>query len=259
MNTNIFSKQIFIALPIIIIAFSSCNKDEDGQKAGKFFGKEIAIGNGKAKAWVETDHLGNPSSIGVTLTEKALENLPHEHGDNLAPASFTLQLPQEKMKTPFDHITLDWNEHGHEPVNIYDKPHFDLHFYMITEQERSAISANDPKSEEFPEAKYLPTPYVPVPGSVPQMGKHWVDPYSTEFEENGTFSKTFIIGSYNKIVTFYEPMLTLDYLKTKPDATVQIPQPEAFQKTGYYPLKYSIKFNEEKQEYTISLDALTKK
>jgi hypothetical protein len=241
------------------LAFSGCKDDEDNVKlSGRFFGDEINLGNGKAKAWIELDDLGNPTSIGVTLTEKALENLPDHDGDHL-PVSYTLNLPKEKSKTTFNHIDLDWNAHGHEPENIYDKPHFDFHFYMISEQDKKAIGVNDPKSEEFPEGKYLPATYVPVPGSVPQMGKHWVDPYSGEFQEGGTFTNTFIYGSYNKQVTFYEPMITKDFLLTKPNASFQILQPAAFQKTGYYPGKYSVVYDPAKKEYHISLVNLSNK
>jgi hypothetical protein len=91
------------------------------------------------------------------------------------------------------------------------------------------------------------------------MGKHWVDPYSDEFEADGSFTQTFILGTYNKMIAFYEPMITLEYLLSKPDVTFDIPQPEAFQKPGYYPVKYVIKFDEAAKEYTISLGSFTKR
>jgi hypothetical protein len=205
------------------------------------------------------DDFGNPTSVGITLTETALEDLPDHDEDAHSAASYTLTLPKEKSKTTFDHIELDWNAHGHEPEHIYDKAHFDFHFYMITEPERKLIGVDDPKSEEFPEGKYLPATYVPVPGSVPQMGKHWVDPYSGEFQEGGTFTHTFIYGSYDKQITFYEPMITKDFLLTKPTVSFPILQPEAFQKAGYYAGKYSVKYDSVKKEYQISLDDLSKK
>ena len=56
------------------------------------------------------------------------------------------------------------------------------------------------------------------------------------------FSKSKVImGSYDGKMTFYEPMITLDYLITKPNITKPAPVPTKFSKAGYYPMKYSIK------------------
>jgi hypothetical protein len=48
---------------------------------------------------------------------------------------FTLALPKEAAPTAYNHIGIDWNPQGHEPQGIYDKPHFDFHFYMITPED----------------------------------------------------------------------------------------------------------------------------
>lgn len=72
------------------------------------------------------------------------------------------------------------------------------------------------------------------------MGKHWVD--STSPELNGQpFTQTFIYGTYNGKVTFYEPMITLDFLKDNDSFVRSIPQPEKFRKTGYYPTELRIR------------------
>jgi hypothetical protein len=47
------------------------------------------------------------------------------------------------------------------------------------------------------------------------MGSHFVDITSPEFN-GGIFTQTFIFGSYESNVIFYEPMITLDYLLSKP-------------------------------------------
>ena len=31
---------------------------------------------------------------------------------------------------PLKWALLNWNPHGHIPPGIYDRPHFDVHFYM---------------------------------------------------------------------------------------------------------------------------------
>lgn len=245
---------VFISL-VISTLFSACEEDEPATKAGTYYGNEVSLGNGKAQAWVTLDAMANPTSLGITLTKGALENLPAggDHSSNM----FTLGLPAEKAKTPFDHISLDWNPHGHEP-DVYVLPHFDIHFYMMTGQERQAIGADDPKIEILPDAKFFPANYVATPGGVPQMGKHWVDVTSPELN-GGTFTYTFIYGSYDGKVNFYEPMITREYLLSNPNKTIELGQPLAFQKSGYYPAKYTIKYDSAKEEYVISLDELAMK
>jgi len=71
------------------------------------------------------------------------------------------------------------------------------------------------------------------------MGFHWVDVTSPKF--NGQpFTQTFIIGSYDSKVTFYEPMITLDFLKNITNHERNIPQSARVQKSGWYPTKQQI-------------------
>jgi hypothetical protein len=76
-------------------------------------------------------------------------------------------------------------------------------------------------------------------GGVPMMGAHWVDPTSGEFHGQ-PFGETFIFGSYEGKVTFYEPMITLEFLKNNSNFERSIPQPAKVQKSGYYPTKMRV-------------------
>jgi hypothetical protein len=81
---------------------------------------------------------------------------------------------------------LDWNPHGHEPEQIYGAPHFDFHFYSISQAERAAIPAYEADPTKFdngPGAAYLPPTYMNFGGGVPQMGAHWVDITSPELNQ----------------------------------------------------------------------------
>ncbi|MGI8637700.1 MAG: hypothetical protein ACR2KZ_20055, partial [Segetibacter sp.] len=79
---------------------------------------------------------------------------------------------------------------------------------MVSEAEVAA-AADMTKLNADPTASYLPQNYFPG-APVPQMGKHFVDIASPEL--NGQpFTQTFIYGSYDSKVTFYEPMITLDF------------------------------------------------
>ena len=88
------------------------------------------------------------------------------------------------------------------------------------------------------------------------MGAHWIDLLAPEFN-GGTFTRTFIYGSFDGEFTFYEPMLTLDYLLSKPSETIPIRVPGAFQKDGYHPTDYRIRYDAKSREYTIAIINLT--
>jgi len=83
-------------------------------------------------------------ALEVTLSDGALENLPagddhgDDHGDGHDHAlAVTLPMPSQAVGTNIDHISLDWNPNGHEPAVLYGAPHFDVHFYMISQAQKS--------------------------------------------------------------------------------------------------------------------------
>lgn len=223
---------------ILIIATSAtllfaCKKEDSN--TGTFTGAETALQQGKAKSWIKVDAIGHPEQIGVTIDDAALNSMP-ANGDE---SEVTLALDAHaKSVTPFDHIEVGWNPHGHEPVGIYDKPHFDFHFYMVPEAEVEAAT-DATKLNANVAGEFLPDHYVPGP-AVPKMGKHFIDVTSPEL--NGQpFTQTFIYGGYDAKVTFYEPMITMAFIKATTNFERTIPQPAKYQKAGYYPTKMSIK------------------
>jgi hypothetical protein len=222
--------------------FVSCD-DED--KKNISYGAEVTVGDGKAKGFIKLSDAGLPTEIGFTLSESALQHLSHEGTSHILP------LPSEKALTPYDHISFDWAPHGHPPATIYDKPHFDIHFYFVTESDRNQIVPGA-AMEIVPEEQFLPANYASTPGGVPQMGKHWTDVTAPELN-GGAFTSAFVYGSYNGEVIFHEPMMTLDFFLSKPNTTMDIRQPAAFQKSSNYPTQYSLKFDEERKEYTFAL------
>lgn len=234
-------------------------QDTTGSEAGTFYGTSVNVGDGTARTYVTLDAEGNPAELGIVLTEAALNNLPM----TMPGTEHLLALPEKAGATPYRHVTLDWNPHGHEPDHVYTLPHFDAHFYTITNAERLAILPSDPqfqqKAAAFPGTGYVPAGYVaPAPAAVPRMGVHWVDPTSPELN-GGTFTRTFLFGSYDGKMIFAEPMLTKAYLETKPNFTQAIPVPEKVTTPGWYPSSYSIKHDAARGEYRISLGTFVQK
>ncbi len=250
--TGLFFFQSCQKDEILTENYENLNKDAELKKADKsriFYGPTKPVGNGVARAWVKEDSEGNPVEVGVNISAKALDNLPNHH------AAYVLPFHKNKGKNFYDHVLLDWGPEGHEPPGIYDIPHFDVHFYITSVEERMAIEFQPDDID--PDGMYIPQDYFRLPGVVPQMGSHWADMYSPELPPTlDPFTHTFIIGSYNGVFTFWEPMVTREFLLTKPNVEKSIKQPLAWQQDGWYPTSYKINWSDRPGEYSISLSGL---
>ncbi|OGX87850.1 DUF5602 domain-containing protein [Hymenobacter glacialis] len=228
---------------------SSSQGEAKADKTKTFYGPAKPMGQGVGRAWVEVGSNGKPLAIGIDLSAKSMLS------QGSSPTEYTLQLPHQVAVPPFDHIELGWNPQGHEPDHIYTLPHFDVHFYMISSAFQATIPFLAPPAfDTQPAAKYLPADYLMGPGLVPNMGAHAVDLRSDEFQPDGVFTKTFIYGSYQGRLTFLEPMFTLKYLEEMKSETIEIRQPQAFARAGYYPTTYTISYTSSPKEYHISLN-----
>jgi len=222
-----------------------------------FYGPQVQMGNGHSRSWINISHDGTPLAIGIEMTNGALQGLP-EDPENFAASTFILPLHQKaKSLTPFDHIVINWNVHGHEPQHVYDLPHFDFHYYKISLAEQLAIPPYPLAPAAFdnePPAGYMPSLYLHTAGGVPQMGAHWVDLLSPEFHGQ-LFTHTFIYGSYNGKVTFEEPMITLATLESGNTIHKDFRQPALFAPDNtYYPTRYNIWKDNTNNRHYVSLD-----
>ncbi|PKL86202.1 MAG: hypothetical protein CVV22_03320 [Ignavibacteriae bacterium HGW-Ignavibacteriae-1] len=249
-------RLILSLIALFAIVLVSCSDDATNtSKAGTFYSETKALGNGNAKSFVELDNSGNPASIGIVFSQTSLDGL----GDQMS--ELVLPVPAQAGPTNVKHITVDWNPMGHEPPGIYDVPHFDMHFYMIDEVTRDGISGmgeDSAKAHKMPEADYIAEGYMVPPPSVviPKMGLHAIDMTSPEIN-GGTFTETFIYGYYDGKMHFYEPMITIEYLKTKPNLDKAIKKPAKYPAAGWYPSKLNITFNESTKEYIVKLSGMT--
>jgi hypothetical protein len=220
-------------------------------KTKTFYGPATPLGQGVGRAWITVNAAGTPIATGVDVSAKSVANQGEEE------ANYTFQLPKNVAVPPYDHIELGWNPHGHEPDHIYTLPHFDLHFYLVSPAEQASVPFLAPPAFDLaPAPQYLAPAYVQGPGLVPNMGAHWVDVLSAEFQPGSVFTRTFIYGSYHGHVTFLEPMFTLTYLGTLGSETIPIRQPQAFERAGYYPTSYTFSYDSTPGQYHISLNNL---
>lgn len=233
---------------LLIVAFTSCQNNHHGSRT--YRGEPITIGNGQAYTFITSDVTGKPETIGIRLTAGAMSGLPTDSSEY----SFMLNLPVQAANINYDHCEVDWNPHGHEPAFAYGVPHFDFHFYTISQQEQLQVIPGPDTVSIDP--KYIPQDYVSGGVAVPDMGTHWVDTTAAEFH-GIPFTTTFIYGAYRgKMAIFLEPMITRAFLETNPDTTMTVKQPQAFQREGYYPTGYRVRYDALHKEYVISLEGL---
>ncbi|MCB0278358.1 MAG: hypothetical protein KDD94_02575 [Calditrichaeota bacterium] len=199
------------------------------------------------RSFITLDDQWQPLEIGYELQSAFYQNLPNP---NSAPENTEILIPLPNVPYPgiqqdqnqiFDHMTFHWYPDGTDPQGIFSFPKFDFHIYTISLAARYAIGANDPQQFITPDPEYIPDYYYGPVGNLAQMGSHWVDLLSPEFN-GGQFTKTFIYGSYNGVVNFEEMSITRDYFASSSSLNDIIPirQPALYQRDGYYPLNYHI-------------------
>ena len=204
----------------------------------------------------------------MELTADAFEGLPADAGDHGSPESMAiLTFPEQASATPFKWLMLNWNPQGHIPPGVYDVPHHDFHFYIMEQSKLDEIKAGTCEAggegvdcETFERgmapvpAEYVAPDYITVGAVVPAMGNHLIDPTSPEFSPT-EFTHTFIYGTFDGEITFYEPMITRKFLLGQPeDACAPIKMPESFDQANWYPTEYCMRYHQEDNNYTVSLE-----
>jgi len=248
-------------LTVVTTATMAIAASASGQdKAATYEGKAVRIGKGAAHTFVRTDASGRPTAIGVVFTEGVLDGLPKAAKGADPDFPYVLGMPAKGPRTVVDHVVINWESAGHPPPKVYDVPHFDFHFYLVSQAERTKVrfksdsESGDPRQQ--PPAERLPAGYVVPPGTaVSRMGVHAIDPASAEFHGQ-PFTATFIYGYYNKQLTFIEPMTSLAFLQSKPAFSAPLARPASYSKAGAYPSSYSIRYVEAARSYEVTLSDL---
>ncbi|MBP2282824.1 hypothetical protein H4V97_001142 [Flavobacterium sp. CG_23.5] len=231
-------------------------------KLNVFKGPKVAVGNDSVRSWISVrKDTGLPNEIGIEMSPGALTGLP-DYAPGVEGPTIVLPLHiKAKQLTPFKHIVLNWQNHGHGggPTNTeFNSPHFDFHFYTISNEERLAIpdwcscpadaafniypptttsTTNSPVT--ITTGGYMPLGYATPPGQgavYGQMGKHWL-PIPFNYLP---FTKVMVYGTYDGKIVFVEPMVTREYLSANPDFSAAYSQPKLFEKAGNYPSRYNI-------------------
>ena len=256
------------------------------------YGESKPLGEGTQTAYSQT--VGDrPVSIGWRISDSALEGLPYDppnaglwcydkDGDGTTDRmtectggyETALKLGpkfRDQVDSPFTYVLANWNPMGHMPPHVYDLPHFDVHFYQNENSERLAIRPGPCPAlvncedyelgKDLPDDRYLPDDYQDLDAVEPAMGNHLIDPTGPEF--NGErFTHTFIYGTWDDETTFYEPMITYEWLTGLGDGSRasgchEMKLPQAWQQSGWYPTQYCIRHLDNRDETAVSLEGFT--
>lgn len=224
-----------------------------------YVGTAVHMGKGTARVVVVTDAKNQPLSIAVHMTPDALDGLPTELNRKTAEGGWEFPLPvPAEAHTGFTEVVIDWNPHGHPPPDIYTVPHFDFHFYAVSPATVEGIKFSGPTdpAAKVSDFNLVPPDYQVVPDTVVnRMGVHAIDTKAPEF--NGKpFTATFIYGYYQDRLIFLEPMVTLAFLHSKPNFSAPVKIPAHYSSPGYYPRKYSVRYDAAQKGYVIELSGL---
>jgi hypothetical protein len=281
-----FRRMILLAVALSCISSGfGCSKKEEIHRIS---GAYQTVGTGLISSFAEFDRNDKPLVIGIVFNEQALDQLPAEmsdghqcfdrngdgtidpHTECNAWHEWIIPLPSDvarRTDIPFKWAQVNWNPKGHIPPGVYDKPHFDVHFFLEGISETFGIQSG-PCGPEFVRCdqfklatkavppNYIHPDYKSVDAVAPAMGNHLIDFTSPEFHGQN-FMRTMIYGSYDGKITFYEEMLTLDYLRSQTNKCNPIKSSRGVAIGGYYPSGSCVRHDPAKKEYSVSLEKFT--
>lgn len=254
------------------------------------YGDKRSVGNGYLQTYVQLRPDGSPWAIGFEFPDTTLQGLPTQKYDGancydingngvldiqsdttggtsgdecIGGHEWALSFPALQKISPFKWGLVNWQTHGHIPFATYDKPHFDFHFFTQTLIERNfirvgpcalVVNCDDMVIAQKPiPADYSPPGYVGVGAVEARMGDHLINLSGSEWQ-GAPFTETWIYGAYDGKLTFWEPMITNEYLESKPSMCKELILPLRYQESGYYPTRYCIRYRAERRDYTVSLE-----
>jgi len=257
---------LFLFLPRIYVfgqEMQMSSNEQAQQAPNTFWGQPEKLGAGKIRTFVivasDVDPATNyhpPLTIGVELDATSLSSLPN------VKTMLLTDFPIQAARTPFQFMMIEWNPHGHPPAGIYDKPHFDFHFFIQDRQDALAIRPGSCAGVDCTDyrgavqavpTQYVPSGYTDIGLVAPFMGNHLVDLTSPEW--NGRpFTRTIFVGAYHGRITFLEPMITLASLTSEPNSCSDLRQPASYANAAYYPLRLCTHYDETTKKYRVYLE-----
>lgn len=196
------------------------------------------------------------AEFGATVPLQSIENAPAEAQMVWPPQPVAMiPVPDEaRNATGFTHLKLYWEAHGHPPQPFL-VPHFDFHFYSVSQADGDAIDcADSTKPSQLPPRYELPDVTIPELGElkglcVPRMGMHAVREEVLGGSE--PFTGTMVMGYYGGNVIFVEPMITRSTLLQAQPFTLEVPALSAGAANVRYPTGFRAEYDASARTYRL--------
>lgn len=218
------------------------------------YGSWNEYGGGEVRTLSRFGGDGELTGYGFQMTRGAVTS-PDEHG---------VHMEFDQAGIPFDNVDIHFLPEGHPggPGDTYwTVPHFDFHFFTVSEAERAGLT--DPTvAYEMPSPAAIPTGYLQAPDSfVPTEGVHWFDPGEFAGGPPFEFTNSTIYGFYGGDMTFFEPMSSQAFMDDLANGvvgpiSVDVAMPEVFPVAGLWPGEWTMDYDNDSGNYTIMLQQL---
>src|SRR5512135_120520 len=138
---------LFIITAVLGFLSPGCAGPQVNVQIAHYLGAPSKLGKGTVASYATFDQSGAPKSLGVVFSAGALEGLPSTPSDghhcfdadqngsiDLASEcsnwhEFVIPMQSEASLRPdilFKWALLNWNPHGHIPLEVFGVPHFDV-------------------------------------------------------------------------------------------------------------------------------------
>lgn len=208
---------------------------------------------GRVCTWATTSG-GNVVEFGATVPMQTIEGAPFDAEMVFPPVPVAIiPLPAAVRKaTGFDHLTIDWESHGHPPT-LFAVPHFDFHFYMVDPAVEMAVDCTDLRKPGLLPAGYaLPDLTIPGMGEfiglcVPGMGMHAM--LADEVDQVEPFGASMIVGYYGGDAVFLEPMISHAKLLEAKGFSMAVPEVTMTRADVRWPSAFEATYDEAGRAY----------
>ena len=237
------SKLLALALLTPLVALPPAPLDAPPstyESCGTALGSEVCT-------WVVLDG-DDVVELGATIPMHLIEAVPADAEMVWPPqAMVAIALPPEaRSALGMDHMEVNWEAHGHPP-RLFMTPHFDFHFYSISQAEVGTIDCSDEtKPAALPLRYSLPDVEVPGMGTliglcVPHMGMHAM--LEADVGATDDFDASMMLGYYGGRPVFFEPMVARKLLMKKADFDLPMPAVEGLPAGVHYPNRFRGEFD----------------
>lgn len=240
---------VFLVLSASVVALAARpGTRATAQSCGSALGSEVCT-------WVTMD--GEAAvELGATVPLALIEAVPADAEMVWPPeALVTVALPPEAAAAlGIDHMTINWEAHGHPPATFL-APHFDFHFYNVTQAEVADIDCADAsKPGTLPAGYALPDLDIPGMGTlvglcVPRMGMHAMP--EGQVEETDAFEAAMMLGFYRGAPIFFEPMVSRATLLERADFALPMPKVRNLPTGVRYPGSFRAEFDADAEAYRL--------